>query len=132
MSATLLPAVIGLVGVLVGAVTNYLLAVRKEKADAVKDKLFRSNELRTAARLITLEFEYLQLNAKYVVENGEYLPRELEFSLGCSIAAVCSRCQSRHYESAMDIPRLQMFATANSVLGEPHDHLSRNAFNIWS
>ena len=85
MSATLLPAVIGLVGVLVGAVittgANYLLAVRREKADAAKDKLFRANELRTAARLITLEFEYLQLNAKYIVENGEYLPKELEFSL---------------------------------------------------
>ena len=51
---TLIPAMIGFVGVLVGAVittgANYLLAVRKEKAEAARVKLFRTNELKTAAR----------------------------------------------------------------------------------
>ena len=57
---TLIPAMVGFVGVLVGAVittgANYLLAVRKEKAEAARDKLFRANELKTAARLIADDF----------------------------------------------------------------------------
>ena len=55
---TLIPAMIGFVGVLVGAVittgANYLLAVRKRKAEVARDKLFRANELKTAARLIAV------------------------------------------------------------------------------
>ena len=59
MWATLTPAIIGLVGVLVGAListgANYWLAVRKEATDAALEKAKRSIELKTAARLIANE-----------------------------------------------------------------------------
>ena len=56
--------IIGFVGVVLGAVitagiaagANYLLVVRKERAEAVKDRLSRANELKTAARLIVDDF----------------------------------------------------------------------------
>jgi hypothetical protein len=50
------PAIIGFGGVLVGSVistgANWLLVVRKERADQRKETLARANELKTAARLI--------------------------------------------------------------------------------
>jgi hypothetical protein len=74
MWTTLTPAIIGFVGVLVGSListgANYLLAVRKEKADATKDRLSRSNELRTAARLIAGELFNAQTAATILVEKN--------------------------------------------------------------
>jgi hypothetical protein len=75
---TLIPAMIGFVGVLVGAVittgANYLLAVRKEKAEAARDKLFRANELKTAARLIADDFFTAQTAVMEFVDNKRWAP----------------------------------------------------------
>jgi hypothetical protein len=75
---TLIPAMVGFVGVLVGAVittgANYLLAVRKEKAEAARDKLFRANELKTAARLITDDFFTAQTAVTELVDNKRWAP----------------------------------------------------------
>jgi hypothetical protein len=75
---TLIPAMIGFVGVLVGAVittgANYLLAVRKEKAEATRDKLFHANELKTAARLIADEFFTAQRAVMEFVDNKRWAP----------------------------------------------------------
>ena len=69
---------VGFVGVLVGAVittgANYLLAVRKEKAEAARDKLFRANELKTAARLITDDFFTAQTAVTELVDNKRWAP----------------------------------------------------------
>ncbi len=68
---TLIPAIMPFVGVIIGAAitigANYVLAVRKEKAEealvarkeaaeAAKDNVVRANELRIAARLVRNEF----------------------------------------------------------------------------
>jgi hypothetical protein len=54
------PAIIGLVGVLVGAVittgANYLIAVRHESAEQRKESRARKLELKRAARLIENDF----------------------------------------------------------------------------
>ena len=69
---------VGFVGVLVGAVittgANYLLAVRKEKAEAARDKLFRANELKTAARLIADDFFTAQTAVMEFVDNKRWAP----------------------------------------------------------
>jgi hypothetical protein len=69
---------IGFVGVLVGAVittgANYLLAVRKEKAEAARDKLFRTNELKTAARLIADDLFTAQTAVMEFVDNKRWAP----------------------------------------------------------
>jgi hypothetical protein len=69
----LVPAIIGLVGVFVGAgitaYANFILAVRKEKADAKKEKGERAVELRTSARLVRNEF-------MKAFDEGRYLTKE--------------------------------------------------------
>jgi hypothetical protein len=64
-------AIVGFVGVLLGAVitagiaagANYLLVVRKERAEAANDRLSRANGLKTAARLIVDDFFIAQVAA---------------------------------------------------------------------
>ena len=75
-------AIVGFVGVVLGAVitagitagANYLLVVRKERAEAVKDRLSRANELKTAARLIVDDFFIAQLAATEFVEKKRWVP----------------------------------------------------------
>ncbi len=78
-------AIIGLVGVLVGAVittgTNYVLAVRKEKAEAAERKLSRSIELRIAARLIGNDFLVGQEAARMLVDKKRWAPQDVDLSL---------------------------------------------------
>lgn len=68
---TIMPALVGLMGVCVGAVitagANYVLAVRKEKVEEAKDKVYRINELKTAARLIENEFSITHTVAELFV-----------------------------------------------------------------
>jgi hypothetical protein len=58
-STSLAPAVIGLVGVLVGGIiaagTNYIVAIRKERADRAKEDNDRKLELNRAARMVWVE-----------------------------------------------------------------------------
>jgi predicted aspartyl protease len=53
---TLMPAIVGLIGVLVGSFistgSNYLLAVRPEQAEQAKTERARNAEIRTATRLV--------------------------------------------------------------------------------
>jgi hypothetical protein len=85
MWTTLIPAIIGFVGVLVGAGittgTNYLLAVRKEKAEAAEHRVARTTELKTAARLIANEFFVAQAAARMLVEKKRWAPEEIKFPL---------------------------------------------------
>jgi hypothetical protein len=75
-------AIVGFVGVLLGAViaagiaagANYLLVVRKERAEAAKDRLSRVNELKTAARLIVDDFFISQGAATEFVEKKRWVP----------------------------------------------------------
>jgi hypothetical protein len=75
-------AIVGFVGVLLGAVitagiaagTNYLLVMRKEKAEAAKDRFSRANELKTAARLVVDDFFIAQAAAKEFVEKKRWVP----------------------------------------------------------
>jgi hypothetical protein len=58
-AATYAPALIGILGVMVGgAITagaNYALAVRKERADRIRDAANSEREVQRAARLVSLE-----------------------------------------------------------------------------
>jgi len=75
-------AIVGFVGVLLGAVitagiaagANYLLVVRKERAEAAKDRLSRANELKTAVRLIVNDFFVAQVAATEFVEKKRWVP----------------------------------------------------------
>jgi hypothetical protein len=85
LSPPLTPAIIGLIGVLVGSListgANYLLVVRKENAEAVKEKSDREVALKTAARLITNEFVWAQAGANNAVEKKRYLDEAIKFPL---------------------------------------------------
>jgi hypothetical protein len=77
MWATLAPAIIGFVGVIIGAGittgTNYLLAVRKEAAEEAKDRLVRATKLKTASRLVLNEFVFAQVAATRIIERQAWL-----------------------------------------------------------
>src|SRR5208282_4414597 len=85
-------AIIGFMGVVLGAVitagiaagANYLLVVRNERAEAVKDRLSRANELKTAARPIVDDFFIAQLAATEFIEKealGAW--NSSQFPIGC-------------------------------------------------
>lgn len=73
----------GLIGVLVGSVIStggtYWLAVRKENAEAVKEKSEREVALKTAARLITNEFVWARTAANIAVEKKRWLDEAIKF-----------------------------------------------------
>jgi hypothetical protein len=85
MWITLTPAIIGLVGVFIGAGittgTNYLLAVRKESAEEAKDRLVRATKLKTASRLVLNEFVFAQVVAKRIIERQVWLPPHFKLLL---------------------------------------------------
>ena len=58
-STSITPAIIGLVGVLVGGIitagSNYIVAIRKEHADQAREESDRKGELHRAARMIWVE-----------------------------------------------------------------------------
>jgi hypothetical protein len=85
MWTILSPAIIGLLGVVVGAVittgTNYVLAVRKETAEADLRERSRANQLKTAARLIANEFFTARAAATTLVEKKRWVPAEIKFPL---------------------------------------------------
>jgi|ERR1043165_3844653 hypothetical protein len=81
MWAAVAPALVGLLGVIVGAgITtgaNYWLATRKEKADAERERLARANELRIAARLVEHEFAVARAGMAWFVEKRSWPPEKL-------------------------------------------------------
>jgi len=85
MWPSIIPAIIGLFGVLVGAFittgANYWLAERKEAAEAAKDRNSIAIELRTAARLIMNEFLAGRAAAKMLTETKKLVPEEAKLPL---------------------------------------------------
>lgn len=85
MWTTITPALIGLLGVLVGATIStgatYWLAVRKEAVDAAIEKNKRSTELRTAARLIADELLTGSVAAKTLVEKRRWTDEAIKLPL---------------------------------------------------
>src|SRR5688572_29209091 len=82
---TLTPAIMGLIGVLVGSFismgANYWLVVRKENTEAAKEKSEREVALKTAARLTTYEFVWAQVAANNAVEKKRWLDEAIKFPL---------------------------------------------------
>jgi hypothetical protein len=85
MWPSIIPAIIGLFGVLVGAFittgANYWLAERKEAAEAAKERLSRAIELRTVARLVMDEFLAGRAAAKILTETKTLVPEEAKLPL---------------------------------------------------
>jgi hypothetical protein len=85
MWTTLTPALIGLLGVLVGATIStgatYWLAVRKEAVDVATEKAKRSSELKTAARLIADELLAGSVAAKMLVEKRRWTDESIKLPL---------------------------------------------------
>ena len=87
MWITLMPAIIGLVGVLVGGIistgANYLLAVRKERAEEARKKLSRANEQKTSARLIesdlSLAFAFASAYVERKPGGSMHIAAEIKF-----------------------------------------------------
>jgi hypothetical protein len=73
------PAIIGLIGVVIGAAistgANYLIAVRKEKADERKDNVARAVELKRAARLVENDIAVAVSFCLVVLDKGTFGPR---------------------------------------------------------
>ena len=71
-------AVIGLCGVFVGGLitagANWLLAVRKEWADAREKRESEAKELQTVARLVKQDFEHLSSYLSACLKADEWLP----------------------------------------------------------
>jgi hypothetical protein len=84
MLVSVTPAVIGLIGVIVGAMlsiaANYFLAVRKERADERKDARAQVVTLRTVARLVAHELLIAITAAKWIVEK-QWLPKNIPLRL---------------------------------------------------
>jgi hypothetical protein len=85
MWTTLTPALIGLLGVLVGATIStgatYWLAVRKETTDLATEKTKRSTELKTAARLIADELLAGSVAAAMLVEKRRWTNESIKLPL---------------------------------------------------
>lgn len=79
-STSLTPAVIGLVGVLVGGIiaagTNYIVAVRKERADRAKEENDRTLELNRAARMVWVELQEAQTALDLARGNRRWVPQD--------------------------------------------------------
>jgi hypothetical protein len=61
-----------IVGATIGAVTNYVLAVRRERADSDKDNRSHAIEVRRAARLIDTELLRAQAAAVICIEKRQW------------------------------------------------------------
>jgi hypothetical protein len=61
-----------IVGATIGAVTNYVLAVRRERADSDKDNRSHAIEVRRAARLIDAELLQAQAAAGICIEKKHW------------------------------------------------------------
>lgn len=85
MWTTIAPALIGLFGVLVGALvstgTNYWLAERKDAAEASSERSKRSVELRVAARLVANEFLAVSAATRILIEKKRWVDESVKFSL---------------------------------------------------
>jgi hypothetical protein len=75
--ATYAPALIGLLGVIVGAVitagANFILAVRKERADKTRESANREREVQRAARLVSLELAQARDKWGSAIEHHAFL-----------------------------------------------------------
>ncbi len=67
-----------IVGATIGAVTNYVLAVRREKADSVRDTRVHAIEIKRAARLIDAELLRAQAAATICIEKRHWWGRDVQ------------------------------------------------------
>jgi hypothetical protein len=78
------PSIFGLVGVLVGGIitagANYLLAVRKEKAEKAERSHVREAETKKAARIVDTEIEFALRVYRTILEKGKWPPQIIEVS----------------------------------------------------
>ena len=81
MDAKLVTALIGLVGVLIGGVisagANYILAVRKERADEEKDRRNHQIEIKRASRLVIKELTFACAQVEVVLNYKKWFERPL-------------------------------------------------------
>jgi hypothetical protein len=85
-STAILVAIVSLVstivGASIGALTNYILAVRREKADSEKENRAHAIEVKRAARLIDMELAKAQALADIALRKRYWVT---EFDAGLSI-----------------------------------------------
>jgi hypothetical protein len=78
MSTTIIVAIVAFASTILGAsivaVTNYILAVKRERADAAKDNRTRAVEVKRAARLIDMELAKAEALAKISITKRYWVP----------------------------------------------------------
>jgi hypothetical protein len=78
MSTAIIVAIVAfastILGASVGAVTNYILAVRRERADTAKDNRAHAVEVKRAARLIDMELAKAQALAEISLTKRYWVP----------------------------------------------------------
>jgi hypothetical protein len=78
MSTAIIVAIVAFVsttlGASIGAVTNYILAVRRERSDRDQDSQARAIEIKRAARLIDLELGKAQALARMSIAKRFWVP----------------------------------------------------------
>ena len=76
MNVAIIVAIVALVstiiGATIGAITNYTLAVRRERSDMERDKRNHAVEVKRAARLIDVELSRAEAAARICVEKGHW------------------------------------------------------------
>jgi hypothetical protein len=81
MDVQIAPALIGLAGVLIGGVitagANYVIAVRKERADEKKDARTHQAEIRKALRLVIRELTVAMAHVQMTIENQVWFAQPL-------------------------------------------------------
>ena len=77
----MMAAIFGLVGVIVGGIitagSNYVLAVRRERADRDRDSRASAIEVRRAARLIAVELARAQAVATFAINERRWIDENL-------------------------------------------------------
>lgn len=63
-----------ILGATIGAVTNYILAVKREKADRDRDERIHEIEIKRAARLMSLELEKAYALAELAIKKRYWVP----------------------------------------------------------
>lgn len=85
MWTTIAPALIGLFGVLVGALVStgatYWLEERKQAVDAANERSKRSVDLKVAARLVANEFLAASAATKILIEKKRWVDESIKFPL---------------------------------------------------
>jgi hypothetical protein len=110
----ILPAIIGLVGVIVGsfatAGVNYWIAVQSQQAEQEKTKQAQRVELKVAARLVTDQLKGVAAGARALFEEKRLQPKAVPFPLDSWDQHKAALARGMNYESFNEVSKAVILA----------------------